>query len=191
MMIETADVSSRLLVAYAAVPIAFEVTSVLSARRAADQSFVLTEHALESPYVKDYDAIGDGPLDWAARFDTSQWVLFVAQAEGRSLGGATVAFGTSGLDMLEGRRDLAVLWDIRVAPSARRRGVGRALFDAAVDWALARGCRELKVETQNINVVACRFYAALGCELRVVREDAYPRCQGEAEFLWVKHLNQR
>lgn len=188
MLIETFRIPSRLLDEYAAVPIAFEVTSLLSARQSADGSYVLTEHGLDSPYVKDYDAIGDRPGDWVARFDTSQWVLFVAREDDRSLGGAAVAFGTPELDLLEGRSDLAVLWDIRVAPAFRGRGVGRALFEAAEAWALTRGCRELKVETQNANVPACRFYEALGCQLRLVREDAYPQCPGEAQFLWYKAL---
>ena len=188
MRIETAGIPSSLLVEYATIPIAFEVTSALSTQNSTDRSFVLTERHLDSPYVKDYDAIGDSPLDWAARFDTSQWVLLVARAESRRLGGATVAFGTPGLDMLEGRSDLAVLWDIRVAPASRGQGVGRALFEASEAWALARGCHELKVETQNINVPACRFYAALGCQLRVVRDDAYPQCPGEVQFLWYKAL---
>lgn len=188
MQIETASIPSQLLAEYAVIPIAFDVASVLSAQKDADRSFILTERRLDSPYVKNYDAIGDRPLDWAARFDTSRWVLFVARAEGQSLGGATVAFGTPGLDMLEGRTDLAVLWDIRVAPASRGQGVGRLVFEAAEAWALARGCRELKVETQNVNVPACRFYAALGCQLRVVREDAYPQCPGEAQFLWYKKV---
>src|SRR5262245_50249625 len=188
MTIETAGIPSQLLAEYAAVPIAFEVTSVLSAQKSTDRPFVLKERRLELPYVKDYDVIGNRPQDWAARFDTSQWVLFLARNEGQSVGGAAVAFGTPGLDILEGIGNLAVLWDIRVAPACRGRGVGRALFEAAEAWTLARGCVGLKVETQNINVPACRFYAAVGCELRVVREEAYPQCPGEAQFLWYKVL---
>jgi hypothetical protein len=88
MRIETADIPSQLLAEYAAIPIAFEAASVLAVQQDADWSFVLTERRLDSPYVKDYDAIGDRPLDWAARFDTSQWVLFMVRAEGQSLGGA-------------------------------------------------------------------------------------------------------
>jgi hypothetical protein len=107
MKIETAAVPSQFLTEYAAVPIAFEVASVLLAQNGVDGSFVLTERRLDSPYVKDYDSIGDRPLDWAARFDTSQWIQFLALAERRILGGATVAVRTLGLDMLEGRNDLA------------------------------------------------------------------------------------
>jgi GNAT superfamily N-acetyltransferase len=36
-------------------------------------------------------------------------------------------------------------------------GIGAALFRAAERWAVARGARWLKVETQNVNVAACRF----------------------------------
>jgi GNAT superfamily N-acetyltransferase len=186
--IETAGIPSPLLAEYATIPIAFEVTSILSAEEDAEGSFILSERPLDSPYIKDYDAIGHSPLEWAFRFDTSRWVLFLAQIDGRSVGGATVAFGSSELDMLEGRTDLAVLWDIRVAPAFRRRGVGRTLFEAAETWALAKGCRELKVETQNINVRACRFYAAMGCGLRTGRENAYPQCPDEAQWLWYKTL---
>src|SRR5262245_61504938 len=83
MTIESAGIPSQILAEYAAIPIAFEVTSILSAQNGRGGSSVLEERRLASPYVKDYDAVGDRPLDWPARFDTSQWVLFVAQAEGR------------------------------------------------------------------------------------------------------------
>lgn len=187
-MIETAAVPSRLLAEYAAIPIAFDVTSVLSVGKDGDERFALVEHPVARSYVKDYDALGDGPRDWAGRFDTSQWVLFLSRAAGRGVGGATVALGTPGLEMLENRLDLAILWDIRVAPAFRGRGIGRALVEAAETWALAHGCRELKVETQNINVPACRFYESRGFQLRVVREDAYPDCPGEIQLLWYKML---
>jgi GNAT superfamily N-acetyltransferase len=90
--------------------------------------------------------------------------------------------------MLEGRDDLAVLWDIRVSPEARGRGVGAALFRAAERWAKARGCLHLRVETQNINVAACRFYARQGCVLRAVNRHAYAELPDEIQLLWDKIL---
>jgi GNAT superfamily N-acetyltransferase len=188
MTIESAGVPGRLVVEYAAIPIAFRVTSRLSAERGGDGSFVLSEQVVEPGYIKDYDAISERPDAWAGRFDTSQWLMLVARVDELVVGGATVAFGGAGLDLLDGRADLALLWDIRVAPSFRGRGIGRALFEEVEALAVARGCAELKVETQNINVPACRFYAALGCSLRTVRADAYPLCPGEDQFLWHKAL---
>jgi GNAT superfamily N-acetyltransferase len=151
--------------------------------------FVLLERRLEIPYMKDYDAIdGEGPLQWMRRFDVSNWTLFAARVAGRRVGGATVAFNTPAVTMLEGRRDLAVLWDIRVAPDARGKGIGSALFERAAAWAQVQGCCQLKIETQNINVRACRFYARHGCELRAVHRSAYPELPEEIQLLWYKDL---
>ena len=94
----------------------------------------------------------------------------------------------TGLDLLEGRDDLAALWDIRVAPSRRRCGAGGALFAAAVSWAAAAGCRQIKIETQNVNVAACRFYARNGCILRAVNRGIYPAFPEEIQMLWDRDL---
>lgn len=171
---------------YASVPIAFEVTSVFEVHREGER-FELTEVPVSSPYIKDYNAL-EHPSEWARRFDVSRWGVLAARAGGRRVGGAVIAFDTPGVDMLEGRRDLAVLWDIRVAPEARGKGVGAALFRAAEAWARARGCRQIKVETQNVNVPACRFYARQGCVLAAVDPSAYPALPREIQLLWYKGL---
>ena len=90
--------------------------------------------------------------------------------------------------MLEGRSDLAVLWDIRVQPDARRSGVGSALFEAAERWSREQGCAQLKVETQNTNAPACRFYQRHGCRLARVNRNAYPTLPEEIQLLWYKEL---
>ena len=174
----------------ARIPISFEVRSVFDVAGPDEGGgFVLTERGLAVSYLKDYDAIGgEGPTRWASRFDISNWGFLSARVEGRPVGAAVVAFDTSGIDMLEGRRDLAVLWDLRVAPEARGRGVGSALFRAAEAWARAHGCTELKIETQNINVPACRFYAAQGCILGAANRLAYPELPDEIQMLWRKDL---
>ena len=99
-----------------------------------------------------------------------------------------MAWNTPGVDMLEGRRDLAVLWDIRVHRDHRCRGVGTQLFKRAAAWARERGCCFLKIETQNVNVPACRFYAAQGCELGAINRHAYAECPDEVELVWYVDL---
>jgi GNAT superfamily N-acetyltransferase len=191
--IEVNEEPITLLSEYARIPNAFEVNRVLdvAVQGSGRASFVLSERRIDTePYIKNYDAIkGEGPVRWARRFDVSNWGLFAARGEGRLMGGAAVAFDTRGLNMLEGRTDLAVLWDIRVAPAVRGQGVGSALFRAAEAWATVRGCLQLKVETQNINVPACRFYARHGCVLEAIHHDAYPECPGEIQLLWYKDLD--
>jgi ribosomal protein S18 acetylase RimI-like enzyme len=106
----------------------------------------------------------------------------------RTVGGAAVVFDTPRLTKLDGRRDLAVVWDIRVAPDARGQGVGSALFEKAEAWARMRGCRQLKIETQNTNARACGFYERQGCQLRAINRAAYPELPEEIQLLWYKDL---
>jgi GNAT superfamily N-acetyltransferase len=177
------------LAEHARVPIAFTVESLLevSTVEVGLGGLALRERALRPARVKDYDAL-DGPLRWPRRFDVSRWGLLGAHDGVRRVGGAVIAFDTPALDLLEGRRDLAFLWDIRVAPEQRGRGVGRALLAAVEAWAGVRACRRLGVETQNVNVPACRFYARAGFELGAVRRYAYPELPDEVQLLWYKAL---
>jgi GNAT superfamily N-acetyltransferase len=189
MRIDVAEEPMTALAEYALVPIAFAVDQVMDVTARADGGFDLSARSLEVPYVKDYDAAdGGGPLHWSARFDLANWALFTARVAGSRVGGAAVAFDTPGVTLLEGRRDLSVLWDIRVAPNARGKGIGSALFERVEAWTRAHGCRQLEIETQNINVRACLFYARQGCKLRAVHHAAYPGLPEEIQFLWYKDL---
>ena len=176
---------------YASISIAFEVRAVLDVEPRPDgDGFLLNERVLETSYVKDYDTVaGDAPTDWARRFDLSKWGLLFARVDGQHVGSAAIAFDTPGLTMLNGRRDVAILWDIRVAADARGSGVGSALFRAVEAWARARGCRQLVVETQNVNVPACRFYARQGCTLGSMDRLAYPDLPDEVQLIWIKDLS--
>lgn len=177
---------------YAGISIAFQVNKIFDVKELRNDSskFLLIERDLTVPYIKDYDAIsGEHPVQWAKRFDMSNWAVFAAWAEGKRIGGAVVAFDTPELDILEERRDLALLWDIRIAPAARRHGAGSALLQAVEAWAKARGCRQLKVETQNINVMACTFYVQQGFTLATVNRFAYPDLPDEIQLFWYKELS--
>jgi len=131
---------------------------------------------------------GNHPTDLAKSFDLTNWSMLVAMVNVKWVGGAIIAFSTPGVDMLEGRDDLAVLWDIRVAPEFRGSGIGKSLFAASEAWARSRGCSELKIETQNNNVPACKFYQSQGCELHSVNRGAYPELPDEIQLLWCKKI---
>jgi len=132
-------------------------------------------------FIKDYDAL-ESPSNWQSRFDVRNWVRL--EGEG---GAAIVAWNTPGVDMLERRDDLAVLWDIRVRPEERGIGRGRLLVEAAEKWAREMNCAEIKVETQDNNVAACRFYAAMGFEAKEIVRNAYEGLD-EAMIIWRKRL---
>jgi ribosomal protein S18 acetylase RimI-like enzyme len=176
---------------YAKIPIAFEVDRVFDVvddPRAAG-GHRLIERAIERPYVKDYDAIPDNrPKDWPRHFDLSNWILLFARVEEKHVGGALLGFNTPVISLFDNRDDIGVLWDIRVAPEARGKGIGGALFREVERRARAHRCRELRIETQNINVPACRFYEQHGCELIAVDRNAYLTFAHEIQLIWSKHL---
>ncbi|MFL5606789.1 MAG: GNAT family N-acetyltransferase [Gemmatimonadaceae bacterium] len=151
--------------------------------------FHLSERPVHRPYVKRYDDEPDEhPTAWARRFDVSRWGFLAAYRNGERVGGAVVARDTDAVRLLDGRRDLALLWDIRVATHARGHGIGAALFRAAEEWSIPHGSSTLAVETQNVNVPACRFYAAQGCTLGAINRFAYPALPNEVQLLWYKRL---
>ncbi len=179
---------------HAAIPIAFAVDRILEVRLLDEGlgGMSLAETAVTDPYVKDYDAIeGAGPERWPGRFDVSNWGLICARRDGAGVGGVVIAVKTPGLHLLGDRDEVAVLWDIRVSPRERSGGIGSALFRAAGDWARTRGCRWLKIETQNINVPACRFYQKMGCTLGAIDRFGYPGQPGEVRLVWWKALAPR
>ncbi len=176
---------------YGRLPISFTVDRILEVTPIDNGlgGLVLSEAAVDAPFVKDYDAIeGNAPRFWPDRFDLMNWGMITALIQDELIGGAVLAFATDGVDMLENRTDLTVLWDLRVHPNYRRHGVGRALFHAATVWARARRCRQIKIETQNINVPACRFYANQGCVLAAIHRHAYACFPNEVQLLWYKDL---
>jgi ribosomal protein S18 acetylase RimI-like enzyme len=181
------------LAAYTSISIAYRVAEVLDPESPSDSNGPLPfrSRALEVPVVKDYDSLpGNHPLDWPARFDIRAWGFLIARNAGGHVGGAVMVAQPSELEMLEGREDLALLWDIRVARAVRHCGIGSALLAAGEAWARARGATVLKVETQNTNVPACRFYAGHGFVLGSVRRGAYPELPKEIQFLWYKDLTR-
>jgi ribosomal protein S18 acetylase RimI-like enzyme len=58
----------------------------------------------------------------------------------------------------------ALIEELAVDERARRQGVGRALIQAALDWAKAQGCSEVEVSTDHDNLDAQAFYRRLGFE---------------------------
>jgi GNAT superfamily N-acetyltransferase len=178
--------TSEIISKYCAIPMAFRVESRFIPRFREDGKWELEEEAVAQPYIKDYGK-DNSPLEWAHRFDLTKWVVLSAYESDVRVGGAIIAFDTR-IQVLEGRSDLAVLWDIRVHPNLRHKGIGSQLFAEAVEWATSRGCREIKIETQNINVPACKFYTRMGCELQAVHPSAYPTLPDEIQFLWYREL---
>jgi ribosomal protein S18 acetylase RimI-like enzyme len=167
---------------YERISIGHWVVSHLDRRALLESSLV--EYPV-NPYYKDYDLHEEAkPSETAKQFDTRNWGMLSAFRGGKRIGGAILAWDSPGFDMLAGRIDLAVMTDLRVDAEERGSGIGREIFGHALAWASERGCSELRVETQETNVPACRFYSAMGCRLISIEEGAYGPDIDELKLIW-------
>jgi GNAT superfamily N-acetyltransferase len=194
MDVKIQEIKADRLSEYAKIPIVFEVRSVFQVDLINNglDGIKLHEEKVVTIYVKDYDSYEDGgPERWVRQFNIHNWGIFLAVDNGRPIGGATVALDTPGINMLCGRKDLAILWDIRVHPDFRHQGVGTKLFQYAVDWSRKKGCKQFKIETQNVNANACKFYAKQGCKLGAIDRYGYaghPKVGHEIMLIWYLDL---
>ncbi|GHU71071.1 hypothetical protein AGMMS49992_04460 [Clostridia bacterium] len=155
-------------------------------------SIIFVETLVE-PFIKDFCVGEDESVTKWLRWDLSHWGFFMAFDDEKPVGAAAVATRTDEINMLSGRDDLAVLWDIRVADEYKHQGVGNALFQAAVEWSKAQGMVQMKIECQNNNIPAIKFYHKQGAVLGSIDEYAYynkPYAKGEVQFVWYLDLKE-
>ena len=192
-IISVQQVGSECLSHYALLPMFCEVRSVIDLKSRGGVN-ELCERPIENIFSKNYLAFPEAdPLQWCTQFDISDWGFWLALSDNTVVGGAAVARNSRQIRLIGGRADVAALWDIRVAPSQRRQGVGSALFRAAADWAKVNGSRLLRIETQNVNVAACRFYERLGCRLSETDATAYAgrsQVADEVMMIWEYGCDQ-
>lgn len=152
---------------------------------------LLLEETPVAPYVKDLSQY-ERATEYEQHFDISTWRFYMAFDGETPIGALTLAGPTEGMNMLSGREDACVLWDIRVADGWKHQGVGQRLFDMAAAHAREAGYRQMIIECQNNNVPACRFYRKQGAVLGKVDMYAYyaePDIRDEVQFVWYLDLN--
>ena len=128
------------------------------------------EELLPEPRLRTYP---DDGYDTRAYIDSAERAAFLALADGARIGSVRVCRRWNRTAFIE---------DIKVDRAWRGRGVGTRLMDAAVEWGRAQGLCGASLETQDWNILACRFYMKYGFELCGVDArlyDAFPHARGE------------
>jgi ribosomal protein S18 acetylase RimI-like enzyme len=93
------------------------------------------------------------------RLANNESVIFAANlADGPMVGFTQLYHSFCSVEMTE----LVYLYDLFVAPEARRRGVAKALMDAARKHAIHRRAGRLQLETAVDNLAAQALYESLG-----------------------------
>ena len=95
------------------------------------------------------------------RLSNDESVIFAAQTDDGEIVGFTQLYRSfCSVEM----KELIYLYDLFVAPHARRQGVARALLDAARQYAYNRGAGRLQLETAISNLPGQALYQDLGWE---------------------------
>lgn len=175
---------------YISIPMSFEINSFLdiSFQKNGLEGIKIQEKKIIKPYTKNYDDY-ESPLNWSSKFHLENCGIFIAiQNNFEIVGGLTIVYDIETNGILEGRNDLTVLWDIRVKNEYRGMGIGSLLFQKAIDFSKEKNCTIMKIETQNNNVPACKFYSHQGCYLGGIHKNAYKEFPNEIQLFWYKKI---
>jgi ribosomal protein S18 acetylase RimI-like enzyme len=116
-----------------------------------DEEIRLSLRSLDAPLTKRFPL---GDLDDAGRPYDQAWV---AVEDAEIVGFAATSYASWNRRL--------VLWHLYVDPARRRRGIARELLDAVDAHALARGARNVWLETSSLNAPGVAAYRSLGFTL--------------------------
>jgi streptothricin acetyltransferase len=136
----------------------------------------ISETLLDTPYMKTYP---NDIFDPKMYVDNPNEAAFIAMLDGLRVGSIRV-----------GRRwnKNAFIDDLVVDQTHRGRGVGTMLMDAAVYWGKENDYYGISLETQDNNLLACRFYLKYGFKLGGIdchSYDAFPNREETALYFYL------
>jgi streptothricin acetyltransferase len=122
----------------------------------ANGKWSFTEHLYEKPYRKNYP---DDDENWMEYIDNPDKIIFFYYHNNECIGQ---------IKLRRNWNKYAFIEDIAVSKNHRNRGVGTSLIEKAVEWAKSKNLLGFMLETQDVNLPACRFYNKLGFQIGAV-----------------------
>ena len=111
------------------------------------------EYLYENPYEKVYP---DDEENWEDYIGNPDQTVFFYYADGECVGQIRLRKNWNGYAYVE---------DLAVAKKYRGNGVGTKLIQKAVEWAKWKDLPGITLETQDANLLACRFYSKAGFQI--------------------------
>lgn len=126
-----------------------------------DNEWTYIEELYAQPYSKSY--LNDD-CDYSEYIGKSDKVVFLAYLDTECVGQ---------IILRKNWNKYALVEDICVSKSARGKGIGTALIQKAIEWAKKTKLCGLALETQDNNLLACRFYAKCGFVIGAINTMLY------------------
>jgi ribosomal protein S18 acetylase RimI-like enzyme len=179
--------------------ILYEIKVIMNIRRVREDDGVLLREIAVRMYSDSPDAFSE-TLEEARQRTAEQWdsrakwladspdvIGLIAYDENRPCGfvmGLVGRFINGSMDwQCRDRVTIARTW---VDPSARRKGVGKALTDTVKEWAIEKGVKLLELQVTENNEAAKNFYKHLGFTDTGHREPLVSNPQLQIYFLEIK-----
>jgi len=142
-------------------------------------TWMWTEVLSSDPWEKQYP---NDDCDYSEYIGNPDKIVYLAYADRQCVGQIVLRHDWNRYAFIE---------DICVSRTARGQGVGTALIQKAIEWANSANLDGLALETQDNNVLACRFYAKCGFSIGGVNTMFYknfskPYCDETAIFWYQK-----
>jgi ribosomal protein S18 acetylase RimI-like enzyme len=137
-------------------------------------SYIIEE--IDPPYHKTYE---EDNIDYTEYIDNPDKIVFLAYADGVPAGQIVLRRNWNHFAYIE---------DIRVSSEFRGRGTGVALLKKAEEWAKKGEMPGIMLETQDVNVPACRLYEKFGFIIGGVDKKLYggTKYAHETALFWYK-----
>ena len=113
-------------------------------------NWMFTEVLLEHPYEYKYSNDEEDYSEYIGRNDKNIYLYY----------DNNICIGQ--IIVIKNWNKYTKIHDICVAKDFRNKGVGQILMNQAIKWTIDKKLKGLMLETQDVNLAACRFYRKFG-----------------------------
>lgn len=118
--------------------------------------WTFTEQLYEKPYIKYYP---NDDENYAEYINSTNKVVYFSYKSGECIGQVRLRKNWNKYAFIE---------DIAVSQNFRGQGIGSELINKSIEWARQNNLYGLMLETQDNNLLACRFYIKCGFKIGAV-----------------------
>lgn len=153
-----------------------EYTNLVQAiPRYENENWTFTELLYEAPYLKSYqdeEDEEDEEADCLEYIDNTDKIIYLYYQDDKCVGK---------VKLRKNWNRYAYIEDIAVCKDFRGQGIGSALINISIEWAKHKNLHGLMLETQDNNLIACKFYHNCGFKIGSVDTMLYANFENNFE----------